>query len=179
MDSGDYRWKTCGLNDDYIHSFYFTMMRFLTVFLFILIGASAFSQKEGVFICGTGLLEDSIKIVLPDSTILDGLVVYSNPDERAQFVGGHDEMKKYLSNNINYPPTDGCIYNTSKAYTEFIVLKNGSISAIKILRGVPDCPECDKEAVRVIKNMPNWIPAKVNGQPVNSYFYLPVKFEYQ
>lgn len=153
-------------------------MKTLIILLSLCWGFSAFSQKEGVFICGTGLLEDSTKIVVPDSSVVDGLVVYTSTDEPAEFVGGYAALKKYISNNINYPPTDGCIYNTSKVYTEFIVLKDGSISAIKVMRGVPDCPECDKEAVRVIKNMPNWIPAKVNGQSVNSYFRLPVKFDY-
>jgi protein TonB len=59
-----------------------------------------------------------------------------------------------------------------------IIQKDGSISNVSVLRGAPDCPECDKEAVWVIKSMPNWVPAKVNGQPVNSYFNLPVRFRF-
>jgi protein TonB len=117
--------------------------------------------------------------VIRDSTIIDGTVVYLNPDERAQFVGGFTEMKKFLDININIPPVviGYCNYNYAKVFTQFIVLNDGSILGVKVMRGAPDCPECDTEAVRLIKSMPNWIPAKVNGQAVNSYFNLPIKFQ--
>jgi protein TonB len=57
------------------------------------------------------------------------------------------------------------------------VSKKGDISDVKVMRGVPDCTDCDKEAVRVVKNMPLWRPGRVKGKAVNSYYNLPVKFE--
>jgi protein TonB len=151
-------------------------MKTLIILLSLCWGFSAFSQKEGVFICGTGLWEDSTKIGVPDSSVVDGQVVYSTTDEPAEFVGGYAALKKYILEKISYPSCreeyDG------KVYLRMIIQKDGSISNVSVLRGAPDCPECDKEAVRVIKSMPNWVPAKVNGQPVNSYFNLPVRFRF-
>ncbi len=66
--------------------------------------------------------------------------------------------------------------NDQKVFLRFIVLKDGSIVNINVIRGAYDHPECDAEAIRVVKSMPNWIPAKISGQPVNSYFNLPVRF---
>lgn len=66
--------------------------------------------------------------------------------------------------------------NDQKVYTRITVLKDGSISDVSVIRGAADYPECDTEAIRVIKLMPKWIPATVNGQPVDSQLYLPVRF---
>ncbi|MFN5983450.1 MAG: energy transducer TonB [Fluviicola sp.] len=60
---------------------------------------------------------------------------------------------------------------------KFIVSENGFISNVKVIRGVEDCPECDREAIRVVKSMPNFIPGKVNGKAVHSTFTLPVPFK--
>lgn len=55
--------------------------------------------------------------------------------------------------------------------------KDGSIGTVTVFRGVPNCPECDQEAVRVVKLMPKWIPGKHEGKPVRSYYNLPVTFK--
>lgn len=153
------------------------MMRYPLTSLLTLVSGFVFAQDH----CVPPQPGDSTRIVVPDSTIIDGTVVYLNPDERAQFVGGFTEMKKFLDININIPPVviGYCNYNYAKVFTQFIVLNDGSISGVKIMRGAPDCPECDAEAIRLVKSMPPWIPAKVNGQAVNSYFNLPIKFQPQ
>jgi protein TonB len=48
---------------------------------------------------------------------------------------------------------------------------------VTVQRGVPDCPACDKEAIRVVMLMPKWTPAKIGGKPVKSVFSLPIKFD--
>ncbi|HLP55145.1 MAG TPA: energy transducer TonB [Fluviicola sp.] len=108
-------------------------------------------------------------------------MVYSKVDEPAQFVGGTSEMGKFIAMNISYPQVVGfCdFYSGTRIYARFIVLKDGSISDISIIRGIEDCGECGEEVIRLVKSMPNWIPAKVNGQPVNSFFNLPVRFHPQ
>jgi protein TonB len=57
-----------------------------------------------------------------------------------------------------------------------VVDENGTISNVKVVRGVPNCPECDKEAVRVVKSMPAWVPGKIQGDAVSSFFMLPIIF---
>jgi protein TonB len=63
-----------------------------------------------------------------------------------------------------------------KCFLQFVVEEDGSITNIKVLRGVPDCPEFDMEAVRIVKSMPKWKPGKIQGRAVRSYYTLPVAF---
>ena len=98
------------------------------------------------------------------------------PDEPAEFPGGHPALVKYLGSNIHYPQGPAELGIQGKCHLKFVVSKIGDISDVKVMRGVSDCPECDKEAVRVVKNMPLWRPGRVKGKPVDSYFNLPVKF---
>src|SRR5690606_27951494 len=88
-------------------------------------------------------------------------------EQEAEFVGGVNAMIKYLAENIKYP--DNAVKNNiqGKVYIRFIVDKAGNINTVKVIKGIPDCPECDAEAVRVIKGMPKWNPAMQNGKPVN------------
>ncbi len=64
-----------------------------------------------------------------------------------------------------------------KCYLRFVVGLDGSISNVVILKGVESCPQYDKEAKRLIENMPNWIPAKIDGTQVKSISNIAVKFE--
>jgi len=50
------------------------------------------------------------------------------------------------------------------------------IQNIKAVRGVPDCPECDKEVKTALKKMPAWKPATCNGVPVNASYTISVCF---
>ena len=54
--------------------------------------------------------------------------------------------------------------------------KDGNITDVKVLRGVSGGPGCDKEAMRVVKSMPNWKAGKQNGREVRVQFNLPIKF---
>ena len=97
-------------------------------------------------------------------------------DEQAEFPGGMKAMMAFIKNNIRYPETAKDEGLQGKCYLKFIVEKDGSITNIQVLRGVPGCPECDKEAIRTVKMMPKWKPAKVQGNVVRSYFNLPFTF---
>jgi protein TonB len=59
----------------------------------------------------------------------------------------------------------------------FVVSKTGEITDVNIIKGLD--PSCDKEAVRVVKTMPKWIPGKQNGRNVPVYYTLPVVFRLQ
>ena len=88
-------------------------------------------------------------------------------------------MMKYLSKNIQYPEIGIQTGAQGKVTLRFVVGKDGSIENVTVARGVPGCPECDKEAIRVVKSMPKWKPAKNDGKVVKSYFNLPVTFKLQ
>ena len=63
---------------------------------------------------------------------------------------------------------------TGTVYVQFVVEANGSISNVKLARGIGG--GCDEEAMRVVKAMPKWKPGKQNGRPVRVSFTLPIKF---
>ncbi len=100
-------------------------------------------------------------------------------EEQAEFPGGRAALLQYLANNIKYPDVALELGISGKCHLKFVVSTSGNISNVKVLRGVEGCPECDAEAVRVVKGMPNWKPGKNNGKAVNSYYTLPVAFKIQ
>lgn len=104
-------------------------------------------------------------------------IIYDIVDEPAEPPGGMAALKKYLAENIKYPQTAVEMGLEGKCYLQFVVSENGYISNVKIKKGVTDCPECDQEAIRVVKGMPKWTPGKINGKAVNSTFSLPVSFK--
>ena len=82
----------------------------------------------------------------------------------------------WIANNIRFPSdleTDA----QSVVVCQFVVEKDGSIRNVTVLRSIH--PSLDKEAVRVIESMPNWIPGRKDGQPVRVKYTLPVKFQLQ
>lgn len=104
-------------------------------------------------------------------------IIYDIVDEPAEPNGGMAALKKYLAENIKYPQTAVEMGLQGKCYLQFVVSENGYISNVKVKKGVTDCPECDQEAIRVVKGMPRWTPGKINGKAVNSTFSLPVSFK--
>lgn len=98
-------------------------------------------------------------------------------DELAEFPGGFTERMRFLQSKTKYPEGPASDGIEGPCYLQFVVSKSGEISSVKIIRGVSDCPECDAEAVRVVKSMPRWKPGKRNGEPVNSIFNLKINFE--
>lgn len=98
-------------------------------------------------------------------------------DEDAEYPGGRSEMMKFFSQNLKYPEMAAYSHIEGQAKVRFIVEKNGTINDVKVLKGVPNCPECDKEAVRVVSKMPQWKPGKANGRAVRSYYHMPITFK--
>lgn len=98
-------------------------------------------------------------------------------EEPASFPGGREALLKYLQEQIVYPQVAKDAGISGKVYLKFVVSAQGTISNVKVMRGIPDCPECDQEAVRVVRRMPKWIPGKSNGKVVNSFYNLPIVFK--
>lgn len=97
-------------------------------------------------------------------------------DEDAEFPGGYPAMMKFFSQNLKYPEIGVITGAQGQANLRFIVEKSGEINDVKVLKGVPNCTECDKEAIRVVKAMPKWKAGKINGKPVRSYYNMPITF---
>lgn len=84
-----------------------------------------------------------------------------------------------MKEQMQYPERARELGIDGKCHIQFIVDTDGSINDVKILRGVPDCPECDKEAIRFMRNLPAWIPATENGKPVPCNMQTHIKFTMQ
>ena len=103
--------------------------------------------------------------------------VYNQPEVMPEFPGGMEAMMKYLSENIKYPEMAKQKNTQGKVLVTFVVEKNGSISDVKVAKGIGD--GCDEEAVRVISAMPKWKPGMQNGKKVRVSFAIPISFRLQ
>ncbi len=92
-----------------------------------------------------------------------------------EFVGGERARLKFLYDNLKYPSVDKAGNVQGTVYLNFLVNKKGEIKKVKILRGVS--PTIDREAVRVVKAMPNWKPGKQRGKAVNVNYNFRIKFQ--
>jgi periplasmic protein TonB len=101
------------------------------------------------------------------------------PETPAEFPGGEAGIRAYLSKNFVYPQIALENGLQGKCYLRFTISSSGYVSEVKVIRGVPDCHECDEEALRLIRCMPQWIPAKKGDQPVASTYQMPVIFKLQ
>lgn len=100
--------------------------------------------------------------------------VFAVVEQSPVFPGGDDARVAYVVNNISYPAEAKSKGIQGTVYVTFVIEQDGSVSNVKVLRGVH--PLLDKEAVRVIQSMPGWAPGKQRGKPVRVQFNMPVKF---
>lgn len=102
---------------------------------------------------------------------------FESVEQMPKFPGGDTELMRFISNNIKYPPIAAENGIEGRVVIRFVVGKDGHVSDINVLR--PLDPSCDKEAIRVVKMMPKWIPGMQNGRSVAVYYTLPVLFKLQ
>lgn len=103
--------------------------------------------------------------------------VFTAVEQMPQFPGGEAALMKYLNDNINYPQVAMENGVQGRVIVQFVVTKNGTIGEVKIIRSVDR--DLDKEAVRLCKSLPKFIPGKMNGQAVNVWYTLPITFKLQ
>ena len=103
--------------------------------------------------------------------------VFVAVEQMPQFPGGDAELMKFLSKNIKYPTMAMENNIQGRVFVQFVVTKTGAIGEVKVIRSVDR--DLDREAIRVCKSLPNFIPGKMNGQAVNVWYTLPVNFKLQ
>lgn len=97
-------------------------------------------------------------------------IVQSKPEPE----GGMKAFYEYVQKNMEYPASAKRLGISGRVFVQFVVEKDGSLTDVKVLKGIYD--ECDKEAVRVIQNAPKWNPGTQRGRPVRVYQRLPIMF---
>lgn len=100
--------------------------------------------------------------------------VYKIVEKKAEFPGGQRKLMEYLKKNVKYPKLALDKSIEGRVLVKFTIKKDGTIDDIRVIKGVDSI--LDEEAIRVVKNMPKWIPAQHNGKDVNSTFMLPISF---
>ena len=87
---------------------------------------------------------------------------------------GISAMMQFLSENIIYPETAVEMNEQGRVFLQFVVEKDGSITHVKVDKGVSS--SIDKEAIRVVQKMPKWNPGQVKGRSVRSICRVPITF---
>jgi len=94
-------------------------------------------------------------------------------DSVASFPGGKEQLTIYLKENMEWQQSQLTV--EGKVYVSFLVKESGDIADVAITKGL--CETCDKEAIRLVKNMPKWIPAKKEGKRIESRVTVPIDFK--
>jgi TonB family protein len=99
------------------------------------------------------------------------------PDIPAEFIfgqgtTGHERITSYLNSKLQWPSQDDC---QGRVIIRCVVKKSGELSNFEVVRKL--CPDFDKEALRVVMEMPKWKPAIKNNRKVRSIVYIPVVFK--
>ncbi len=102
---------------------------------------------------------------------------YTVVQEMPSFPGGEPALLEYIFNNLKYPAQSMRKGTQGKVYVRLTVAKDGSVQNPTILRSLDSY--CDKEAIRVLKGLPRWIPGKQNGENVPVYYIIPISFKLQ
>ena len=115
--------------------------------------------------------DEDIAIEIEEESDDEFFMVVENMPE---FPGGDLGLMKYIQKNVKYPPIAKEYNITGKVYVSFIVDKSGSVTNVKIVRGVDK--NLDAEALRVVKSLPKYKPGKQRGKPVRVMFTIPINF---
>ena len=104
-------------------------------------------------------------------------VIFQVVEEMPEFPGGIAEAMKFLAKNIKYPVAAQEAKIEGRVIVQFVVGRDGSVSDVKVMRGVN--PELDAEAIRVVSIMPKWNPGKQRGKAVAVKYTMPIMFRLQ
>ena len=113
----------------------------------------------------------------PPKHVVEETKIFTVVEQMPMYPGGDGALMGYLRDNIHYPTVAAENGVQGRVVVGFVVERDGSITDVKILRGVD--PSLDREAMRVVKSMPRWNPGKQNGSAVRVKYQFPVSFRLQ
>jgi TonB family protein len=112
------------------------------------------------------------RFILPDKVRMAEIFVVV--EEMPQFPGGDQALFDFLYENLKYPPEAKTQGIQGKVILRFVVTAEGKVADISLVRKVH--PLLDEEAVRVMSSVPDWIPGRQGGRPVDVYYSVPISF---
>ena len=111
---------------------------------------------------------------LPEAIPVDINQVYVMVEEMPEFPGGILELRRWVKSNVKYPESSRKKGITGRVYIGFVINRGGQVEECKVLRSID--PALDREALRVVNNMPDWKPGKQRGEPVKVSYTFPINF---
>jgi len=109
-----------------------------------------------------------------ETTKEDPNQIYTVVQVNAKYNG---DMGKFMRKNFKYPKNAQRMGIEGRVFVRFVVRKDGTVDDVTVTRGISNCPECNEEAMRLVRLMAGWAPAQQNGNAVNVYFSLPIVFK--
>ena len=103
--------------------------------------------------------------------------VYDVVEQMPSFPGGPSALFEYLAKSIKYPVAAKENGVQGRVIVTYVVECDGSITDVRVVKSVD--PSLDKEAIRVVKSMPKWVPGMQKGTPVRVKYTVPVTFRLQ
>lgn len=135
-------------------------------------------KTEGTISSTEGNMNDTIAPPAPKMEDTeeedDEKIIYTKVDKKAQYPGGKPALNAYLKKNLSYPQIAIDNGIQGNVMVKFVVSNKGKVKDVTVSRSVD--PVLDQEAIRVVSEMPDWIPAEQRNKPCNSYYTLPVNF---
>ena len=116
------------------------------------------------------------KVELPEAVdMYDEPLDFRVVEDLPQFPGGAVAFMKWLTKNLKYPATAQQRKVQGRVVAQFIVNTDGTISNLEIVERLST--ECDREALRVLRMMPNWQPGVMNAKPCRTKVCIPIVFK--
>ena len=110
-----------------------------------------------------------------ETVFIDPELPFARVEVKPEFIGGAQEMIKFISKNVVYPSISRNTGKQGKVYVTFIIDKQGNVTNAEVIKGVDK--HLDKEALRVINKMPKWKPGKQRGKAVRVKYTIPVNYK--
>ena len=98
-------------------------------------------------------------------------------EQMPQYPGGDEALLKFIKDNLKYPMLAAEKGIEGRVTIRFVVDRDGTVNDVTVIRGLDSL--CDKEAVRVVKMMPTWMPGKQSGKAIPVYYTLPIVYKLQ
>ena len=111
-----------------------------------------------------------------EEVVEEEAIPFALVEEKPKFQGGDaNNFSKWVASHLEYPEIAKENGVSGRVMVQFTVNPNGTVSDVKVLRGVD--PSLDKEAVRVIQSSPKWTPGKQRDRAVKVTYQFPVIFQ--
>ncbi len=125
----------------------------------------------------TRTLKEEVVVEKKEPVVEKKEEIFRSVEQMPTFPGGEAALMKYLSSHLQYPTMAAENNIQGRVIVQFVVTKTGKVGEVKVVRSVDK--DLDREAIRVCKSLPNFIPGRQNGQAVSVWYTLPVTFKLQ